>query len=303
MSLFLELYGQIGWDVCLDDFNENLARMRSENPEETIMLRINSAGGDFESGFAIAHLIEQDGNIDTINIGLAASIAGFILLKGRKRYSASSSMTMLHKAHLATCGNSDELLQAAVILSEYDAELIKTIAARTKLGDAQTVKELLKEPGLWANSESALEKGIVDEIIISEAKAELPKNSVKFVNENYKSLPFNVLNQIITPPTPEKNMNEEQMKLMLELLGRIAIATEKLVELETAEPPETDSPHAPENVLKAVIESAIAPALEMMNKQTEAFTNLLKTPVNSNPNLVYGLQDQKTENKKTPVAL
>lgn len=276
----LELFGIIGCDISLDWFSYRLSQLRNEYPTETITLKINSVGGSCSEGWAIAHLVENDGNIDTMNIGLAASVAGFILQKGKRRLSASSSMTMMHRAQLSVDGDSTELARLVDTLKEWDAEIVKVIANRTNIKDETEINRLLEAPGWWCNSETALENGLIDEIISTEPKQSLPQNSVEFITKNYAALPYNVLNQIITLPTnqtSETTMTPEELKALCDGIAAAIVtgnqplveAITKFVETESAEPSETEATAAT-NATKAIVTAAIEPALLAMTDASTA---------------------------------
>jgi ATP-dependent protease ClpP protease subunit len=272
--LVLKLFGVIGWEISLECFAHELREMRIVNPEETITLKINSPGGDCREAWGIAHLVESDGNIDTMNIGLAASAAGFILQKGKRRLSAANSMTMMHRTQLFVDGDATELEKIAAVLKEFDGEIVKVIANRTKITDEAEIYKLLEAPGWWRNSDNALADGLIDEIITTETKQPLPKNSIDFVTKNYSTLPFNVLNQIITIPTnatETTHMTPEQINALAAAivlaLQPLTDAITKLVDVEKTEP--TD-PATAENATKAIVNAAIEPAITAMNTASEA---------------------------------
>lgn len=303
--LVIDLFGIIGWDISLDYFSYRLNEIRNVNPEETITVKINSPGGETKEAWAIAHLIEQDGNIDTMNIGLAASAAGFILQKGKRRLSAGNSITMMHRAQLLVEGDASDLEKTAAILKEYDGEIVKVIANRTHIKDEAEIYKLLEDPGWWRNSDNALADGLIDEIITTETKQPLPKNSIEFVTKNYSTLPYNVLNQIITIPTNTETttMTPEELNALTTGIATavttaiqpLADAVTKLVEKETAEPADV------ENATKAIVNAAIEPALLAMNNASDALKTsndaianvvqqlaALPAPTNNAPPTVYG---------------
>lgn len=283
----IELFGVIGWGVSLDSFSWRLRQLRGENPNDTIIVKINSPGGYPRDGWGIAHLIENDGNIDTMNVGLAASVAGFILQKGRRRLSASSSMTMMHRTQLDISGDCDELERVTAMLKEWDAEIIKVIQARTNIKDEAEINKLLQAPGWWQNSDNALASGLIDEIVTTEQKQPLPQNSIEFVTKNYSALSYNVLNQIIAiPQNIEKPMTPEQIQALADGIKNAVIeankplveAVNKLIEVETSEPAE---PSEAENATKAIVSAAIEPALNALTASSDALKNVVEALANT----------------------
>lgn len=307
----IELFGIIGWDVNLDWFNYQLQQLRNENPTDTILVKINSPGGLPKDGWAIAHLIESDGNIDTMNIGLAASVAGFILQKGKRRLSASSSMTMMHRTQLDVSGDCDDLERMTAMLKEWDAEIIKVIQTRTHITDLATINHLLQAPGWWQNSDNALESGLIDEIISTEPKQPLPQNSTDYVTKNYADLPYNVLNQIITLPTTTETtnaMNPDEMKALCDGIASAVTnanqplidAVTKLIEIESAEPADAS---AAENATKAIVTAALEPAMTAMTTASTALNSVvdklaaMPAPHNNAPPSIYGVGGENINEK------
>lgn len=304
MPPVLEIFGVIGWEVTLDSFNQDLKELREKFPNDTLLVKINSPGGKSDIGYAIAHLIQDDGNIDCMNIGLAASSAGFILQAGRRRLSANQSMTMMHRTWIWGDGNATEFQKLADMLKEWDSEIIKVIQTRTKIKDAAEIETLLEEPGWWRNSENALADGLIDEIIKTEQKQPLPSNSVQYITKNYGSLPFNILNQIIEHPK-----KGDDMALTKEDLEQITKATQEgnkplvdaISNLATKLDANKAEPVDIEKLTTEVANKVVTPLAEKhdtaMNAMNEA-TGLLKASNDSIVGVVAALEKIPLPNNK-----
>lgn len=208
----LELYGEIGEDygASLEYFNYRFQDLRREYPNDSILVKINSEGGCLKEGLGIANTIELDGNSDTINMGLAGSVAALILLKGRKRFSASSSVTMFHKAFFDDDENNTPENQ--IILDAYNTEIIKLLVAKTKLGNAESVGNLLDGMGLWLDSSAALKAGVIDQILYSEKSAADAQNRAEKLMAKCQT---KILNKIPLL-TSEVEMTPEELKTAIE---------------------------------------------------------------------------------------
>lgn len=74
--------------------------LASEDPSSDIKLYINSPGGSVTAGFAIYDTMNHIScNVQTIAIGMAASMAAFLLCSGAKgyRYALPNTEVMIHQ--------------------------------------------------------------------------------------------------------------------------------------------------------------------------------------------------------------
>ncbi len=136
-----------------------------------ITMYINSGGGSVYSGNAILDVMdfikEQGIIIDTVNIGLAASMAAVILSNGTKghRRALKRARTMIHQPLITGMGHSQS---TDVTITARELEYIKKELAST-LAD-NSGKELDKvladcERDFWMSSVEAVDYGIIDSII------------------------------------------------------------------------------------------------------------------------------------------
>ena len=72
--------------------------LAAEDEDEDISLYINSPGGSISAGFAIFDTMNYiKPRVKTICVGLAASMAAFLLASGSKRYALENSEIMIHQ--------------------------------------------------------------------------------------------------------------------------------------------------------------------------------------------------------------
>lgn len=131
-----------------------------------IYLYINSPGGEITSGMAIydtMNYIKSD--VKTICIGLAASMAAFLLANGTKgkRCSLPNSEIMIHQPLGGTQGQATDIKIAAERIIKMKDKLNHILANVTnkdiKIIENDTERDNFMEP------EKALEYGLIDEII------------------------------------------------------------------------------------------------------------------------------------------
>lgn len=131
-----------------------------------ISIYINSPGGSITSGMAIydtMNYIQSD--VSTICIGMAASMAAFLLSSGKKgkRYILPNSEVMIHQPLGGAQGQATEIKIAATRILKLKDKLNKILSKNTGK-DLKTI-ENDTERDYFMDSNEALEYGIIDEIL------------------------------------------------------------------------------------------------------------------------------------------
>lgn len=131
-----------------------------------ISLYINSPGGSITAGMAIydtMNFIKSD--VSTICIGIAASMAAFLLSSGKKgkRYALPNSEVMIHQPLGGAQGQATEIKIAAERILKLKDKLNKILAKNTNKDLKQI--EIDTERDYFLSSEEALNYGIIDKII------------------------------------------------------------------------------------------------------------------------------------------
>jgi len=138
----------------------------SEDNTKPIYLYINSPGGSVISGLAIYDAMQHiKSEVITINLGLAASMASFILAAGSKgkRLALPSSRTMIHQPMGGAQGQAEDIkVEAAQILRIRD-NICKLYSMMTGRTVNQIVQDLDRDNFLSA--EQAVEYGLVDRVL------------------------------------------------------------------------------------------------------------------------------------------
>lgn len=133
---------------------------------DDISLYINSPGGSITAGMAIydtMNLIKSD--VSTICVGMAASMAAFILAVGKKgkRFILPNAEVMIHQPLGGVQGQATEIKIAAERILKLKKKL-NTILAEVTLKDIETIDKDT-ERDYFMDSSEALEYGIVDKIL------------------------------------------------------------------------------------------------------------------------------------------
>ncbi len=154
----------------IDDINCNtiiseLLYLDSLNNND-ISLYINSPGGSVTAGMAIydtINFIKSD--VSTICIGIAASMAAFLLSSGTKgkRFCLPNSEVMIHQPLGGAQGQATEIKIAAERILKMREKLNKMLAKNT--GKDIKVIEVDTERDHFLTADEALDYGLIDKIL------------------------------------------------------------------------------------------------------------------------------------------
>ena len=138
---------------------------------EDISIYINSPGGSVTDGMAIydtMNFIASD--VSTIGMGICASMAAFLLSSGKKgkRYILPNSEVMIHQPLGGAQGQATEIKIAAEHILKTKDKLNKILSNNT--GKSLDIIEKDTDRDNFMSADTALEYGIVDEIIESKKK-------------------------------------------------------------------------------------------------------------------------------------
>lgn len=161
------LSGEID-DILANSIVAQLLYLDSLNHDD-ISLYINSPGGSVTAGMAIydtMNFVKSD--VSTICIGMAASMAAFLLSSGekKKRYILPNAEVMIHQPLGGAQGQATEIKIAAEHILKLRDKLNYILADNT----GQKIEDIQKdtERDNFMDSKEALEYGIVDRIIEKE---------------------------------------------------------------------------------------------------------------------------------------
>ena len=133
---------------------------------EDICIYINSPGGSITSGMAIydtMNYIKSD--VSTICIGMAASMAAFLLSSGKKgkRYALPNSEVMIHQPLGGASGQATEIKIAAEHILKTKKKLNEILAKNTGKSIKQIENDTDRDNYLTADD--AKNYGLVDKIL------------------------------------------------------------------------------------------------------------------------------------------
>lgn len=154
----------------IDDNNANLIVAQllylDSLSHDSISIYINSPGGSVTAGMAIYDTMNFISSpVSTICIGIAASMAAFLLSSGEKgkRYCLTNSEVMIHQPLGGVQGQATEIKIAAERILKMKEKLNKILAKNT----GQNIQKIENdtERDNFMSSEEALKYGLIDKIL------------------------------------------------------------------------------------------------------------------------------------------
>ena len=160
------LTGEIN-DQVADAIVAQLIYLEGKAPDKDISLYINSPGGSVSAGLAIydtMNYIRSD--VSTICIGLAASMAAFLLSSGAKgkRYALANSEVMIHQPLGGAQGQASDIKIMADHILKTKRKLNEILAKNS--GKPYEIVERDTDRDNYLSAEEAKEYGLVDQIFV-----------------------------------------------------------------------------------------------------------------------------------------
>ncbi|EFU77441.1 ATP-dependent Clp endopeptidase proteolytic subunit ClpP [Lachnoanaerobaculum saburreum] len=140
--------------------------LESEDPTKDINLYINSPGGSVVAGMAIYDTMQYvKCDVSTICMGMAASMAAFLLAGGTKgkRYALPNAEIMIHQPSGGAQGQATEIRIAAEQILKTREKMNKILAENTN--QPIEVIERDTERDNYMSAKEALDYGIIDKVI------------------------------------------------------------------------------------------------------------------------------------------
>ena len=142
--------------------------LEGQDPDKDIHFYINSPGGSVTAGMAIYDTMQYiKCDVNTICIGMAASMGAFLLAAGTKgkRFALPNSEIMIHQPLGGTQGQATEILIHAKHIEKTRATLNRILSEKTGRPIEEIEKDTERDNFMSANE--ALEYGLIDKVITS----------------------------------------------------------------------------------------------------------------------------------------
>lgn len=153
-------------DAVANTIVAQLLFLQTEDPNKDIQLYINSPGGSISAGFAIYDTMQHvKCDIQTICIGMAASMGAFLLSSGTKgkRLALPNSEVMIHQPLGGAQGQASDIEISAKRILRMRDRLNQLLSEQT----GQPLEKIERDTDRdhFMTSEQAKEYGLIDNIV------------------------------------------------------------------------------------------------------------------------------------------
>ena len=147
-------------------YKRQLLFLQAQDSEKDIYLYINSPGGSVTAGFAIYDTIQHiKPDVQTICIGMAASMGSFLLAAGAKgkRFALPNAEVMIHQPLGGAQGQATEIEIAANHILKTREKLNRILAERT----GQSIEKIQQDTDRdnFLTADEAKEYGLIDHVM------------------------------------------------------------------------------------------------------------------------------------------
>ena len=153
-------------DNVANSIVSQLLFLQAQDSEKDIYLYINSPGGSVTAGFAIYDTIQHiKPDVQTICIGMAASMGSFLLAAGAKgkRFALPNAEVMIHQPLGGAQGQATEIEIAANHILKTREKLNRILSERT----GQSIEKIQQDTDRdnFLTAAEAREYGLIDEVM------------------------------------------------------------------------------------------------------------------------------------------
>ena len=140
--------------------------LEAEDPEKDIMIYINSPGGSVTAGMAIYDTMQYiRPDVSTICVGMAASMAAFLLSSGTKgkRIALPNAEVMIHQPLGGAQGQASDIRIHADHIIKTKNKLNRILSSNT----GRSIEEIERDTDRdnYLSAQEAMEYGLIDKVI------------------------------------------------------------------------------------------------------------------------------------------
>ena len=190
--------------ICAEEFCRELDEIPKERQ---VILRMNSRGGSFYDGLAIAHKIHDRGKVHCYIDGNCASAASVVAMACEKVIAGEGTSVLIHNSR-GSFENMDVNTLKDFVKNMEDVDLQMANIYARKSGKPLSYIQALMNRGERLSAERALELGFVDEIkkIGNSADDSLFAEDAEKQSKSYITMNENEQNKINTPKAESKKI-------------------------------------------------------------------------------------------------
>lgn len=144
-----------------------LGMWRRQDPSKPIQVVFNSPGGSVFDGLALYDYIVQSRQagtrVDTVALGMVASMGGILLQAGESRTMSPHSYLMIHEVSSGAFGNTSEMEDEVKFMKRLQDRCLGILADRSTMSKS-AISRKWKRTDWWLDADEARELGFCDEV-------------------------------------------------------------------------------------------------------------------------------------------
>lgn len=176
-------------EVTYESSKRLISKIKSMQNTDRIYLLITSPGGSVLAGAMVLETIQGSKiPVDTVCVGICASMGAQIHAVGSHRYMTNKSVLMYHPASGGVQGDFNVMESRIAFYKRYVAKMDMYIAERANIPYEQFKARVRDE--LWIDAQDATSDGFNDNVVYLDDKRSPPEGSIMFLvpgSENRKS--------------------------------------------------------------------------------------------------------------------
>lgn len=144
-----------------------LTRWSRRWPGQKMTIIFNSPGGEVTEGLALYDFIQElrsrGHEIETVSIGMAASMAGILLQAGDHRVMGKNAVILIHEVSSISFGGAAQMADDLKFVEMLQEKILDILAERSTLTKRQIRNRWLRKDW-WLDADTALSFGFIDAI-------------------------------------------------------------------------------------------------------------------------------------------
>ena len=160
-----ELFGEVGWEITVND----VKNIVNNNKNEDLNFVISTLGGDVNYGLSIYDLIKSHkGKTKATIIGMTASAGTIIAMSCDEVEMSENALFLIHNSWTQVEGNKQELNKTINDLNKIDNIMVNIYSSKTGK-TSEEIKDLMNEE-IWLSADEAKDMGFINNITSSNLK-------------------------------------------------------------------------------------------------------------------------------------
>lgn len=159
-------------DVIVESVIMQILKFNEEDDEKNLLdasrkpitIYLNTGGGQLDIGLVLCNVIQNSKTpVHIIAMGTAASMGSLILMSGKRRIAFKYTDILIHDGSMNVGGTTSQVKDLMRFQEEKEKQIKEFVLKNTKITSEKYDEMFRKE--WWMTAQTALELGIIDEII------------------------------------------------------------------------------------------------------------------------------------------